>query len=236
MSNLKITRGLDTNIASTSTNPIQDGKLSIAKDTGTIYTDTTTTRVATNNPDNLSKPVPVSKGGTGVATLTGLVKGNGTNPMTSAVSGTDYLAPNTAINTNGITDTGGITTKSLSLTDDVPWTNATIVNSNVTQASTSPFSYAIKNGIISFRGSFAVNTALALNTTLFSIPLPSNWNTSYRIVLQALQTNNGQLLTATPLDMSYQSSYPNLLVMQNRGASGSTLPVSSYIISGTAII
>jgi len=42
MSNLKITRGLDTNIASTSTNPIQDGKLSIAKDTGTIYTDTTT--------------------------------------------------------------------------------------------------------------------------------------------------------------------------------------------------
>lgn len=37
----------------------------------------------------------VSNGGTGVATLTGLVKGNGTSAMTAAVSGTDY-APATS--------------------------------------------------------------------------------------------------------------------------------------------
>ena len=43
----------------------------------------------------------VANGGTGAATLTGLVKGNGTGAMTAAVSGTDYLqavAPGTSGN------------------------------------------------------------------------------------------------------------------------------------------
>ena len=38
--------------------------------------------------------LPVSKGGTGATTLTGLLKGDGTNPITAAVPGTDYLTPN----------------------------------------------------------------------------------------------------------------------------------------------
>jgi hypothetical protein len=37
--------------------------------------------------------LPVASGGTGAATLTGLVKGNGTSAMTAAVAGTDYVAP-----------------------------------------------------------------------------------------------------------------------------------------------
>jgi phage-related tail fiber protein len=39
----------------------------------------------------------VSYGGTGVTTLTGLVKGNGTAAFSAAVDGTDYLSPNTTI-------------------------------------------------------------------------------------------------------------------------------------------
>jgi hypothetical protein len=35
----------------------------------------------------------VADGGTGVSTLTGIVKGNGTSPFSAAVAGTDYLAP-----------------------------------------------------------------------------------------------------------------------------------------------
>ena len=38
--------------------------------------------------------VPVASGGTGAATLTGLIKGNGISAMTGATAGTDYLAPN----------------------------------------------------------------------------------------------------------------------------------------------
>jgi hypothetical protein len=37
--------------------------------------------------------VSVAQGGTGAATLTGLVKGNGTSAFTAAVSGTDYVVP-----------------------------------------------------------------------------------------------------------------------------------------------
>jgi len=35
----------------------------------------------------------VSAGGTGVGTLTGLAKGNGTSAFTAAVAGTDYTSP-----------------------------------------------------------------------------------------------------------------------------------------------
>lgn len=43
--------------------------------------------------------LPVAGGGTGAATLTGLVKGNGTSAMTAATAGTDYVAPGGALGT-----------------------------------------------------------------------------------------------------------------------------------------
>lgn len=41
--------------------------------------------------------IAVNKGGTGVTTLTGLVKGNGTSAFSAAVAGTDYLSPDSTI-------------------------------------------------------------------------------------------------------------------------------------------
>lgn len=41
--------------------------------------------------------LPVTAGGTGVATLTGLVKGNGTSAFSAATAGTDYLDPSSTI-------------------------------------------------------------------------------------------------------------------------------------------
>jgi hypothetical protein len=41
--------------------------------------------------------IGVANGGTGVDTITGIVKGNGTSAFTAAVSGTDYLAPDATI-------------------------------------------------------------------------------------------------------------------------------------------
>lgn len=43
--------------------------------------------------------LPVANGGTGVATLTGLAKGNGTSAFTAAAAGTDYVAPGGALGT-----------------------------------------------------------------------------------------------------------------------------------------
>jgi hypothetical protein len=41
--------------------------------------------------------LPVTAGGTGVATLTGIVKGNGTSAFSAATAGTDYLDPSSTI-------------------------------------------------------------------------------------------------------------------------------------------
>ena len=44
----------------------------------------------------LGSALPVASGGTGAATLTGVLKGNGTSAFTAATAGTDYVAPGTA--------------------------------------------------------------------------------------------------------------------------------------------
>jgi hypothetical protein len=51
---------------------------------------------------HISGTLPVANGGTGVATLTGLAKGNGTAAFTAASAGTDYVAPG-AVTTSGLT-------------------------------------------------------------------------------------------------------------------------------------
>ena len=43
--------------------------------------------------------LPVGNGGTGAATLTGVLKGNGTSAFTAATAGTDYVAPGGALGT-----------------------------------------------------------------------------------------------------------------------------------------
>jgi hypothetical protein len=56
--------------------------------------------VSSTNPVNLATQVtgtlPVANGGTGVATLTGIVKADGTNAFAAATAGTDYAKPATA--------------------------------------------------------------------------------------------------------------------------------------------
>lgn len=44
----------------------------------------------------LTTPLSVPQGGTGVATITGVIKGNGTSALTAATAGTDFVAPGTA--------------------------------------------------------------------------------------------------------------------------------------------
>ncbi len=61
----------------------------------------------TGNSANVTGTVAVGNGGTGVATLTGLVKGTGTTAMVAATAGTDYVLPSgsitgTAANVTGI--------------------------------------------------------------------------------------------------------------------------------------
>lgn len=52
--------------------------------------------VAAQDAANMNGTLAVNRGGTGAATLTGIVKGSGTSAFTAATAGTDYVAPATA--------------------------------------------------------------------------------------------------------------------------------------------
>jgi hypothetical protein len=52
--------------------------------------------VATISTLTLTNALTVANGGTGAATLTGVLKGNGTSAFTAATAGTDFVAPGTA--------------------------------------------------------------------------------------------------------------------------------------------
>ena len=52
-----------------------------------------TTGISTPAITGMTTALTVAQGGTGAATLTGIVKGSGTSAFTAATAGTDYLAP-----------------------------------------------------------------------------------------------------------------------------------------------
>ena len=56
-------------------------------------------KVATSVITNFTGVLNVPNGGTGVSTLTGVVKGNGTSTFSAATAGTDYVAPGGALGT-----------------------------------------------------------------------------------------------------------------------------------------
>ena len=66
---------------------------------GTSDTQTLTNKALDSGCTWNGTAIPVTGGGTGKTTLTGLVKGNGASAFTAAVAGTDYVAPSGAIGT-----------------------------------------------------------------------------------------------------------------------------------------
>lgn len=72
---------------------------SVAVSGGTTGLTTSGGPVTTSGTITLSGTLGVANGGTGVATLTGIAKGNGTSAFSAAVAGTDYVAPGGALGT-----------------------------------------------------------------------------------------------------------------------------------------
>jgi hypothetical protein len=70
---------------------------------GTLATLSTVTLTS-----NVTGTLPVANGGTGAATLTGLVKGSGTTALSAAVAGTDYVIPTGSITGTSANVTGTV--------------------------------------------------------------------------------------------------------------------------------
>jgi len=82
--------------------------------------------VITNLTSGVTGSLPVANGGTGATTLTGIVKGNGTSALSSAVAGTDYQAPLT------LTTTGSGAATLTGNTLNIPAVSATVNANTIT--------------------------------------------------------------------------------------------------------
>jgi hypothetical protein len=118
--------------------------------------------------------LPVIKGGTGASTLTGLVKGNGTSPLTAAVPGTDYLAPNgsAADLTNFPTLNQSTTGNAATATSASNFTGNLLGDVTGTQAATVV-------GKINGTSLATLNTGLLKNTTATGVPSIAIAGTDY---------------------------------------------------------
>lgn len=85
-----------------------------------------TPSTATNGAVTVAGTLGVANGGTGVATLTGLVKGNGTSAFSAAVSGTDYAPATTGTAILKGNGSGGFS-NAVSSTDYAPPTSGTSI-------------------------------------------------------------------------------------------------------------
>ena len=148
-----------------------------------IYADGTTL-TASN-----SSILPVASGGSGAATLTGVLKGNGTSAFTAATAGTDYVAPGTATTFTalqtfaGTSSNADLKTSNILEAATISATAATgTINYDVTTQSVLYYTTnASGNFTVNFRGSSGttLNTVMATGESLSATFLVTNGSTAY---------------------------------------------------------
>jgi hypothetical protein len=136
-----------------------------------------------------STPVGVASGGSGAATLTGVLKGNGTSAFTAATAGTDYVAPGTATTFTalqtfaGTSSNADMKTSNILETATVSATAATgTINYDATTQSVLYYTTnASGNFTVNFRGSSgtSLNTIMATGESLSATFLVTNGATAY---------------------------------------------------------
>ena len=137
----------------------------------------------------LGSALPVASGGSGAATLTGVLKGNGTSAFTAATAGTDYVAPGTATTFtalqtfNGSSSVGALKTLNINEPATVSATAATgTINFDVTTQSVLYYTTSASgNFTLNFRASSgtSLNTLMATGDSICVSFLCTNGATAY---------------------------------------------------------
>jgi len=240
-----ITLPLTTNkvLGSTSTTSIALSTAAGAKDILNFYYDgtncywnigqgygTAATAASTNLATSVSGTLAVANGGTGATTLTGLVKGAGTSAFTSAVAGTDYLAPNGSA---------------------ASLTNFPIFNQNTTGNAATVTTNANLNGDVTSVGNTAtvvkingtslasLSTGILKNTTTTGVPTIAVAGTDFQEPITLTTTGTGAAtLSGTTLNIPAVSSTVNAgsisgtIAIANGGTGLSTTPANGQIDIG----
>jgi hypothetical protein len=138
---------------------------------------------------DVSGTLPVGNGGSGAATLTGVLKGNGTSAFTAATAGTDYVAPGTATTFtalqtfSGSTSVADLKTSNILEVATISATAATgTIDYDVTTQSVLYYTTdASGNFTVNFRGSSgtSLDTIMATGESLSATFLVTNAATAY---------------------------------------------------------
>ena len=136
-----------------------------------------------------STPVGVVSGGSGAATLTGVLKGNGTSAFTAATAGTDYVAPGTATTFTALQTFAGTSSNA-----DLKTSNILEVATVSATAATGTIAYDVTTQsvlyyttdasgyfTVNFRGSSgtSLNTIMATGESISATFLVTNGATAY---------------------------------------------------------
>ena len=137
----------------------------------------------------LGTALPVASGGSGAATLTGVLKGNGTSAFSAATAGTDYVAPGTATTFTALQTFSGSTSVAASKftnIKEVATVSATAatgtINYDVTTQSVLYYTTdASGNFTVNFRGSSgtSLDTLMSTGESLSVTFLVTNGATAY---------------------------------------------------------
>jgi len=136
-----------------------------------------------------SGTLAVARGGSGAATLTGVLKGNGTSAFTAATAGTDYVAPSTATTFTalqtfaGTSSNADLKTSNILEVSTVSATAATgTINYDVTTQSVLYYTTnASGNFTVNFRGSSgtSLDTLMSTGESMSVTFLVTNGATAY---------------------------------------------------------
>lgn len=127
----------------------------------------------------LSTPLSVAQGGIGVATITGLMKGNGTGAVTAAAQGTDYYAPSGTDVALADGGTGGST--AIAAMDNLFTQSSNIASASTTDLSSATGVYATITGTVTITA-FGTENAGVLRILRFSGALTLTHNSTSLIL------------------------------------------------------
>lgn len=148
----------------------------------------------------------VAAGGTGVGTLTGVIKGNGTSAFSAATAGTDFVSP---------TGTETLTNKTLTNPTVTNYTESVVAIGTVTSSST----IALTSGTVQ------TATLTASTACTFTMPTATAGKSFILLLKQAASTGNG---TATFTGVKWGTSGAPTIT-----ATAGKMDILSFVSDGT---
>ena len=168
--------------------------------------------------------LPVSNGGTGAATITGVLKGNGTSAFTAATAGTDYVAPSGAL---GTPSSGTLSSCTVDGTDAVGFRNVPVNSQSA--------AYTL---VLADSGKIILHPSSDANARTFTIPANSSVAYPIGTAITFINMTSQVVTIAITTDTMYLSSAGTTgsrSLAQYGAATAIKITSTNWIISGNGL-